>query len=236
MGEILLIRHAQASFTGAEYDRLSERGIAQAGALGRWLALTGRGPGAIVTGTLRRHRDTAREMLSALPESLRGAADPAADPEFDEFDVLDVLGRQRAEFASSDGIARFIAASPDPARHFQTVFDAAVSRWMEDGEDGPYRESWPAFRRRCLAGFNRLAQSGARSGHRITVITSGGPIAVICQALLGLNDHHAAALNATLINAAITRIGVSGVHTSLITLNATGHLEYTGDPAMITRR
>lgn len=59
MSEIFLIRHAQASFDAADYDCLSSRGEAQAGKLGAWMAARGGKPGAIFTGTLRRHAQTA---------------------------------------------------------------------------------------------------------------------------------------------------------------------------------
>ncbi len=44
MSEIVLIRHAQASFEAADYDRLSPRGEVQAAKLGAWMAARGARP------------------------------------------------------------------------------------------------------------------------------------------------------------------------------------------------
>ena len=57
---VLLIRHAQASFGTADYDVLSERGHAQVEALHRALTRRGIVADRVVTGSLRRQRDTGR--------------------------------------------------------------------------------------------------------------------------------------------------------------------------------
>jgi phosphohistidine phosphatase SixA len=67
MGTIYLIRHAQASFGAADHDRLSEVGLTQAGRSARAGACepaprTDR----IVSGTMRRHEETARGCLEAM--------------------------------------------------------------------------------------------------------------------------------------------------------------------------
>ncbi|WP_147487773.1 histidine phosphatase family protein, partial [Burkholderia pseudomallei] len=59
MTELLLIRHAQASFDAADYDCLSPLGDEQSARLGAWMARGARRPALIATGTLRRHAQTA---------------------------------------------------------------------------------------------------------------------------------------------------------------------------------
>ena len=65
MPSILLIRHAQASFGSADYDVLSDRGHEQAAALVRGLEQRGIVPAQVVSGTLRRQRDTAAPCAAA---------------------------------------------------------------------------------------------------------------------------------------------------------------------------
>jgi len=235
MTEILLVRHAQASFGGPDYDLLSERGKAQARLLGEWLGRDGRGPGVLVTGSLRRHRETAAALCAALPPALRPAG-TAENPGLDEFDFIDVLRRHRPELEDLAAIGRFLAASSDPARDFRRVFTQAVTAWMAAPDDGPYREGWGAFGRRCRAAFARCTEAAGPAAGRVCVVTSGGPIAAIVQGLLGLDDARTLDLNFALFNAGLTRVRASGGRMGLVTFNTIGHLERTGDQEMITRR
>ena len=59
MGAIYLVRHGQASFGAAEYDALSPLGVEQAGILGAALKQRGLSFDRIVSGPMRRHRQTA---------------------------------------------------------------------------------------------------------------------------------------------------------------------------------
>ena len=58
MGTLYLVRHGQASFGEADYDRLSELGHKQSRRLGEYFAAKGITFDAVVTGTLRRHAET----------------------------------------------------------------------------------------------------------------------------------------------------------------------------------
>jgi broad specificity phosphatase PhoE len=98
-----------------------------------------------------------------------------------------------------------------------------------------YLESFANFRARVLGALERLVAGAARS-ERLIVFTSGGPIAVIAQSLLGLADERVAALNFSLANAALTTafFGASGVR--LGTLNAFQHLQRPGEPTLVSYR
>ena len=61
MGEITLVRHGQANSaatTEAEYDRLSDLGHEQAAWLGAWMREHDRPYDVVLSGTLRRQRET----------------------------------------------------------------------------------------------------------------------------------------------------------------------------------
>ena len=66
MPVVLLVRHAQASFGTADYDRLSELGRQQSRWLGEYFATRSLRPYRVMAGTLRRQRDTATEALGAM--------------------------------------------------------------------------------------------------------------------------------------------------------------------------
>ena len=72
-------------------------------------------------------------------------------------------------------------------RAFQQLFEDAMTRWMSGQYDHEYRESWSAFRGRCVGALQRVLSDTDRA-RRAVVFTSGGPISAIAQELLGLSD------------------------------------------------
>ena len=87
MGTIYLVRHGQASFGAADYDRLSDRGVAQARRLGQALKGAGVCGARVICGSLSRHRATAIHCLAGGGV----IADPDIRPEWNEFDHLALL-------------------------------------------------------------------------------------------------------------------------------------------------
>ena len=59
MSRIYVVRHGEASWHAEDYDQLTDKGHAQARAVGAELAARGIRPDVVVSGTLRRHRETA---------------------------------------------------------------------------------------------------------------------------------------------------------------------------------
>src|SRR6267142_1114765 len=71
LGQIYLVRHGQASFGAEDYDELSDLGAQQSRLLGGWLARLGQPLTCVVTGSLKRHRQTADACMAAVPASLK---------------------------------------------------------------------------------------------------------------------------------------------------------------------
>ena len=161
MGQILLVRHGQASWGAADYDVLSPLGERQAAALGACLA--GVPVEAVVHGAMRRQRATAEQLV----EAAGWAVTPSVDERWDEMDHQGVLDAHPPEF---DG-------EPD-ARQFQAWFEKATARWLSGAHDGDYAEPWTAFRDRVLAGFEAFGDGTT------VVVTSAGPVSVVVAHLL----------------------------------------------------
>ncbi len=240
MGQIYLVRHGQASFGSANYDQLSELGFEQARLLGEWFANSHQTFNCVVTGDLKRHRQTADACLAVLPKSTRVDTDWHTDPGFNEYDHHEVMVRQRPEFDDREEVKRFLASNPNARHAFQEIFEAAMARWMSGECDNEYREPWPVFKCRCVSALQRLVDSAGKS-QSIIVFTSGGAIAAICQHVLGLQDQKMAELNWTLVNCGITKLlyqsgrDRSG-RVALSYLNNYAHLEWLGQPNMVTYR
>ena len=219
MGEIYLVRHGQASFGAADYDQLSDLGFEQARRLGLWLAETGQRFNLAVTGALRRHHQTAASCLTAL-----GSGCPRiADPGFDEYDHGEMLTRYDPKLGTPEGIRAITEAQPNPRRAFQEIFAAAFARWSEGEHDEEYRESFEAFRRRCLDALKRRIAAAERSD-RIIIFTSGGPIGVLVQTALGAPPASFADVNWRVRNCSITEFVFSRDRLSLDSFNSVEHL------------
>jgi broad specificity phosphatase PhoE len=231
MGHIVLVRHGQASFGAENYDCLSDLGMAQSKRLGEWLAGRGERFTRVVTGPMQRHRQTAQACLAALADA------PAVDAweahgGLAEYDHEEVLAKHRPDLSNGPAIAAFLESAPDARRVFQQVFAEALRRWTGGRHDTDYRESWPAFRQRCLDALESMADNGAGT---TLVFTSGGPISVICQQALDCPDHKAAELSFVLANASVTRLQSRAGRLSLGSFNNFSYLE-DGGSHLVTYR
>jgi broad specificity phosphatase PhoE len=231
LGEICLVRHGQASFGAADYDRLSDVGFEQSRRLGRWLAASGRQFDLAVSGSLLRHQQTAESCLLASGSHCQVTVDSG----FNEYDHLDVLGHYDSRLDSDTAIAAKVHGSEDPRRAFQTMFAEAFARWASGRHDDEYRESFAGFRQRCVEALRQRILA-VKQSDRVIVFTSAGPISVIVQSVLGLTDDKVGALGFSLGNAALTTLGfrANGLH--LRTWNGLQHLEDSGPPRMVTYR
>ncbi len=216
MGVVLLVRHGQASFGAADYDVLSETGWEQGRLLGAWLAERGVVPTAVLSGGMRRHRETAEAVATAAG----WGPEVDVDLGWDEFDHLGV-----------------VAAYPDhpegelDRREFQRVFELATERWTGGRFDAEYPESWPGFVQRVRGALDR-ACAGAGPGGTVVVVSSGGPIAVACAALVDPDGADPATharlwsrFNTVVVNSSMSRVVVGSTGARLLTFNEHPHLE-----------
>ena len=220
MGQVLLVRHGQASWDADDYDALSETGWEQSRLLGR--ALAGRGVEAtlVVHGSMRRHRETAEAA---------GLADRATvDPGWDEFDHLEMLG---AVPSPAEGRA--------PTRgEFQAWFEAATDRWTDGEHDTDYEETFDAFGDRVTAALRRTAEA-AVSGTAV-VLTSGGPTAWAVATLLGADLEREGRvrlwrrLNPVCVNSGVTKVVTGRRGLTLVSFNEHTHLD--PKPDLLTYR
>lgn len=225
---ILLVRHGQASFGGADYDVLSELGHRQAAATAEELVRRGVRASRVVAGRLARQRDTAVVIAERL-----GAESFAVDPRWDEYATADVLGHH-----SSTGVREDRPpgsdAPPISSRDFQELLEAALRRWIAAGDGSPAAETWPRFAARTHAALGDVAAE-LGPGEVGVACTSGGVIAAICAAALGAPPDPAfIAANRVTINAGITKLAVGRSGTTLVAFNDHAHLE--GAEGLLTYR
>ena len=205
MPTVLLVRHAQGSFGGADYDVLSERGNEQAAALADDLEAREVNVTRVLAGSLARQRDT------AVPVAERFGHDVEVDGRWNEYESEELI-------ASHASPTRFEGTQ----REFQALLDEALVDWVRR-EDG----SWAAFRDRVGAAFAELTGS-LESGETAVVSSSGGPIAAIAVQLLGLPPEGFVALNRVAVNAGVTKVVTGASGATLVSFNEHAYLERPG--------
>ena len=233
MGVIYLVRHGQANFGADDYDELSDLGREQARHLGQWIADCGEEMPAVVTGTHRRHRQSA-EACSAACRAV-GRESWHEDAGFNEFDHHQVLARHRPDLATSGAHNDFLSRAKNPRRAFQEVFGEAVSRWTSGEHDEDYTESFAAFRGRVSSALRHLREAAGETPE-VWVFTSGGAISAVVQELLAIPDSRIFDLNWTLVNTGVTKIIHRSDRASLSYVNSHAHLERLKRPELITYR
>ncbi|HTT13397.1 MAG TPA: histidine phosphatase family protein [Burkholderiaceae bacterium] len=223
MGRIYLVRHGQASLLEDDYDRLSPLGETQAREVGMWLGARIAPPQGIVCGTLTRQRQTAAACIEGAGWLPRVAA---VDAGFDEHDQDHLIAHAFPEFADRRLLAARLRASDHPRREFHALFERAFGRWLRRETPAGSGPTWAQFRQRCMASLQRVADA-CGPGQSALVVTSAGPIAAICQALVGLPDDRVPTLHTPLFNASITQLLTRPGQISLSTFNSVAHLEVT---------
>lgn len=230
MGQILLIRHGQASLLAGDYDCLSQTGWTQGRRTGAALSARGVVPDLLRSGSLRRQRDTAQ----ALVQGGDWALDPDSDPDFDEYSFADLFGATWPALTSHAAVLDRLRGQPDPRRAFQQMFETAFRGWT-GGMTAPGALSWRAFADRCMDALARVALA-CGSGQVAVVVTSGGVIAAVVQRLLHVPDAQALDLHNPLRNAGITRLLTRGSAMALASFNEVAHLEDATDRSLLTYR
>lgn len=233
MPSIYLVRHGQASFGQENYDQLSELGERQASHLGvSWHARLS-GFDAVAVGSMHRHRQTAELCLAEMGQSL-DSLDADIDSGWNEYDHQNILAQLRPELATAASTEAFIAQQEYPKQALAKIFSDGVSRWVDGQNDDDYLESWSQFKQRIHNALKRLIEQHGDKKH-IAVFTSGGPISLISQHLLGVPEQNLMLMNWTLVNCGITKLVATDSGLFVSTLSQHVHFEGV-HKSMITYR
>ena len=212
MAEIYLIRHAQAAFGTDDYDRLTELGHRQSRWLGEYFAERGLHFDRVVSGTLRRHRET----LAGISEALAGLPETLALEGLNEYQADVLLG---AHFGR-DNLAR-IERDGDRRAHFRILRETLYA-WVDGALQTDAHAPFEAFTAGVREG---LAAARAPGAERVLIVSSGGPISTLIGTVLGLAPRTMVELNLQARNTGVTefRAGARNIH--CVSFNNVPHLE-----------
>lgn len=211
---INLVRHGQASFAADDYDNLSEIGVAQSERLGSFLKEQSENIGVLASGTLRRHQQTARAFQAAYGSQ----CEIYENANWNEFDHVDLI----KQFVTHHTQYKEDVLSKDPQRVLP-VLAQAIQWWQATPHDVRYKESWQDFKRRVQSAW-RATLDHFQGESRVTVFTSGGPIATSSMLALNGNDTLVVNLNIKLVNTSVSRFHWVNEATQLLSFNEHAHV------------
>lgn len=213
MGTLYLVRHGQASFGTHDYDRLSELGHKQSVRLGEYWRERGLRFDAVITGTLRRHRETWEGIAEGLGLQQR---DVLPWPGLNEYDSAAVIATiHPGELAPPD--------TPELYRHHFRLLRDGLQAWMAGRTAPAGMPSWLDF----LAGVTSALDHvrNRHHGAKVLVVSSGGPIATAVGHVLGTPPATTIELNLRLRNTSITEFAFTPKRHMLVTYNTLPHLD-----------
>jgi len=212
MGELFLIRHGQAN-TGAtseeDYDRLSELGHRQAGLLGDWMRAHEDPFDLVLSGTMRRHKETAAGM---------GYTPDLFDDRLNEMNYFALV----RDIEVTHGVV-----PPEGPDDFALHIPQTLRAWEQATINGA--EPFALFESRIS---DALAEA-AKPGKRVLCVTSGGVISMVMRQALGLSTDQMAHVLLPIYNSSLHRFRIRPEGTFLSAFNAIPHLDA---PNMINAR
>ncbi|MEX0964960.1 MAG: histidine phosphatase family protein [Pseudohongiellaceae bacterium] len=236
MSELVLVRHGQASFGTASYDKLSEKGVEQVRILASHWQELGERFDYIYSGTLLRQKETAKELLCLVDGAPTASIENPCFNEYNGDPIMRVYLRDHAEDA---GFELPISWPINEERLFQSVFEAACAKWirgeLDPGSEDENFEHWADFQSRVYSVIDEIMALHT-SGARVLISTSGGVIAMVLQRVLQFPDQAVITTNWMVRNSAVSRVKYGQGKVSLTQFNSLAHLERPGLEHMITYR
>jgi len=224
MAELFLVRHAQAAFGTDDYDRLTALGHRQARWLGHYFLERDMHFDRIVSGTLRRHRETAEGVAEAgvrLPQA-------SLDDRLDEYDPERLVRAHLAALHDERGEPPPLPAlDPEGSRreHFRLLRDA-LTAWTLGKVDPSGHRSFRDFQEGAYQAFEQACRpTGEKPVERVLIVSSGGPISSIVAHHLGMPAASFVALNLQVRNSGFCEIRFSERGAYLISFNNVPHLD-----------
>ncbi len=204
MGELYLVRHGQANSgatTEADYDRLSDLGHTQAALLGNWMRAHEDPFDLVLSGTMRRHRETA-DGMGYTPELF--------DKRLNEMEYFALVRDMKVHHDVDP---------PETSEDFVTHMPQTLAAWEQATINGV--ESFVTFESR----INDALTEAAKPGKRVLCVTSGGVISMVMRGALGLDTQQMANILLPIFNSSLHKFRIRPEGTFLSAFNAIPHLD-----------
>jgi broad specificity phosphatase PhoE len=218
MGTLYLVRHGQASFGEADYDRLSPMGHQQSRRLGEYFAGRGLVFDAVITGTLRRHAETFAGIADGMGMA-PGVRDAAiAWPGLNEYDSEAVIG-------AIHPLPLEKPTSPEMYRHHFRLLRDGLTQWMAGVVSPKGMPNYDAFVAGITSALDLVREK--HQGRKVLLVSSGGPISTAVGQVLGTSPETTIELNLRIRNSSVTEFAFTPKRHMLVTYNTLPHLDHT---------
>lgn len=231
MALLTLVRHGQASFLEANYDKLSVRGELQAKFLGEYWLRTRAGFDQVYHGPAERHIRTGEIVANVFRAAGEPWPGPISLPEADEYPGIEImrtflpgLMEKHEDIRALEAEFRETDDKSAAARVYDRLFQRITRMWVTGELDSPEVESWTQFCQRVDRSVACIREN-AGNRRRVVVFTSGGVIAATVRAALDLSEQRTLELSWASRNASYTEFLFSGERFSLSSFNNHPHLE-----------
>lgn len=211
MGNCFLVRHGQASFGEANYDKLSELGHKQSVRLGEYLAAKGQRFDAVYTGTLVRHAET----WAGMAKGGGWTQQPEIWPGLNEYNSEAVIAAIHPEPLQKPD-------TPELYRHHFRLLRDGLTQWM-NGVVSP--KGMPTYRE-FVRGITEVLDH-VRKNHtgNVLIVSSGGPISTAVGYILGTAPETTIELNMRIRNTSISEFITTPKRHVLLSYNNLPHLD-----------
>ena len=213
--DLYLLRHGQAMFGSPDYDQLSDLGQRQALCLGEELADWNLSDATLVSGSLKRQRQT----LEGLCRGGGFTPTDRQDPGFNELEIMELIPLYWPAACERLGLSLTPKEASQDMRYFLPLMSEALRVWIADHgqREG---ESFSQFRHRVLEAIAEHHQ-----GNKPTLaVTSGGVISLVAGEALGAQASHMAELIHQVNNCSITHLRYARGQWQMQAFNINGHL------------
>lgn len=226
MGTLYLVRHGQASFGADDYDRLSPLGRQQSVLLGRYFAEKGLAFEGVITGTLRRHRETLDGIREGLAEQGTGLVHNVLDWQgLNEYDSAAVIAAIHPQPLTRPD-------TPEAYRaHFRLLRDG-LTQWMAGVVSPAGMPSYQEFAAGVRGALSHVKEHF--HGKPVLIVSSGGPIATAVGQVLGTSPEATIELNMRIRNSAVTEFAFTPKRHMLLTFNTLPHLDRNDQAGLVT--
>jgi broad specificity phosphatase PhoE len=221
MGTLYLVRHGQASFGEADYDKLSELGHRQSIRLGEYFAERGIRFDGLIAGTLRRHKET----LAGILEGMNLAGEHLAWEGLNEYDSEAVIATVHPHKLEKP-------TSPEMYRHHFRLLRDGLAQWMAGTASPRGMPSYADFVAGVAGALDHVRQE--HYGKNVLVVSSGGPISTAVGHVLGTPAESTIELNLRIRNTAVTEFAFTPKRHMLVCFNAIPHLDAPGFKDWVT--
>jgi broad specificity phosphatase PhoE len=212
MGNLFLVRHGQASFGADDYDQLSALGKQQSIRLGEYWRERGMVFEAVLTGSLKRHRQTWEGIQQGLQDTQLQAL---VWPGLNEYDSEAVL-----HSIHPGPLAK--PSTPELYKHHFGLLRKGLQDWMH-GRTQP--AGMPLFVDFVQGIKDALAHVRQHHTGDVLIVSSGGPIGTAVGSLLNTPPESMIELNMRMRNTAVSECVYNPKRTTLVSFNTLNHLD-----------